>query len=69
MANLIDSYWDTRGGNIPKPTIIEKPYADAQRIDLRNTGDHCLISLGGTTTENFITLGFQHLTFDTNMVI
>ena len=68
LANLIDSYWDTRGGNIPKPTIIEKPYADAQRIDLRNTGDHCIISLGGTV-ENFITLGFQHRTFDANMTI
>lgn len=68
LANLIDSYWDTRSGNIPKPTIIEKPYADAQRIDLRNTGDHCIISLGGTT-ENFITLGFQHRTFDANMTI
>ena len=68
LANLIDSYWDTRDGNIPKPTIIEKPYADAQRIDLRNTGDHCIISLGGTT-ENFITLGFQHRTFEANMTI
>jgi len=68
LANLLDSYWDTRSGNIPKPVIIEKPYADAQRIDLRNTGDHCIISLGGTT-ENFITLGFQHRTFDANMTI
>ena len=68
LANLIDSYWDTRDGNIPKPIIIEKPYADAQRIDLRNTGDHCIISLGGTT-ENFITLGFQHRTFEANMTI
>ena len=68
LANLIGSYWDTRSGSIPKPTIIEKPYADAQRIDLRNTGDHCLISLAGTT-ENFITLGFQHRTFEANMII
>ena len=68
LANLIDSYWDTRSGSIPKPVIIEKPYADAQRIDLRNTGDHCIISLGGTS-ENFITLGFQHRTFEANMTI
>jgi len=68
LANLIGSYWDTRSGSIPKPTIIEKPYADAQRIDLRNTGDYCIISLGGTT-ENFITLGFQHRTFEANMTI
>jgi len=68
LANLIGSYWDTRSGSIPKPVIIEKPYADAQRIDLRNTGDYCIISLGGTT-ENFITLGFQHRTFEANMNI
>jgi hypothetical protein len=68
LTNLIDSYWDTRSGNIPKPVIIEKPYADAQRIDLRNTGDHAIISMQGTT-ENFITLGFQHRTFDVNMLI
>ena len=50
LANLIGSYWDTRSGSIPKPTIIEKPYADAQRIDLRNTGDYCVISLGVTAS-------------------
>ena len=67
MANLVDSYWDTRDGNIPKPVIIEKPYETAQRIDLRNTGDHCLVSLEGLS-ENFITIGFQHLTVDINML-
>ncbi len=68
LLNLLDSYWDTRSGSIPKPTIIEKPYADAQRIDLRNTGDHVILTMEGTT-ENFITLGFQHRTFDVNMGI
>ena len=68
VLNLLDSYWDTRSGSIPKPTIIEKPYADAQRIDLRNTGDHCLVSLAGTT-ESFITLGFQHRIFEANIDI
>ena len=68
LLNLLDSYWDTRGGSIPKPVIIEKPYADAQRIDLRNTGDHVILTMEGTT-ENFITLGFQHRTFDVNMGI
>ena len=68
LLNLLDSYWDTRGGSIPKPTIIEKPYADAQRIDLRNTGDHVILTMEGTT-ENFITLGFQHRTFEVNMGI
>ncbi len=67
LANLVDSYWDTRDGNIPKPIIIEKPYETAQRIDLRNTGDHCLVSLEGLS-ENFITIGFQHLTVDINML-
>ena len=68
VTNLLDSYWDTRSGSIPKPTIIEKPYADAQRIDLRNTGDHCLVSLAGTT-ESFITLGFQHRIFEASIDI
>ena len=68
LANLIGSYWDTRSGSIPKPVIIEKPYADAQRIDLRNTGDHCLVSLAGTT-ESFITLGFQHRIFEASIDI
>ena len=68
VTNLLDSYWDTRSGSIPKPTIIEKPYADAQRIDLRNTGDHCLVSLAGTT-ESFITLGMQHRIFEANIDI
>ena len=68
VTNLLDSYWDTRSGSIPKPTIIETPYADAQRIDLRNTGDHCLVSLAGTT-ESFITLGMQHRIFEANIDI
>jgi len=68
VANLVDSYWDTKGGNVPKPTIIEKPYEDAQRLDIRNTGDHCIVSLEGVT-ENFITLGFQHLTIEANILV
>jgi len=68
VANLVDSYWDTKGGNVPKPTIIEKPYEDAQRLDNRNTGDHCIISLEGVT-ENFITLGFQHLTVEAKILV
>ena len=68
ITNLVDSYWDTKGGNVPKPTIIEKPYEDAQRLDIRNTGDHCIVSLEGVT-ENFITLGFQHLEVEANILV
>ena len=47
LKNLVDTYWDTRGGNIAKPTIIEKPPPDYQRADLRNDGDNLLFSLEG----------------------
>jgi len=63
MVNLLDSYWDTKGGLVDKPVIIEKPYETAQRLDIRNTGDHVIVSLEGIT-ESFITLGFQHLTLE-----
>jgi|TARA_R110000765_G_scaffold364547_1_gene454771 hypothetical protein len=68
IANLVDSYWDTKGGIVTKPSIIEKPYEQAQRLDLRNTGDHVIVSLEGIT-ENFITLGFQHLTVEAGMLV
>jgi len=58
--DLISSYWDTRGGIITKPTIIEKPPPNYQRADLRNSGDHILISLEGYRNE-YITIGFQHM--------
>jgi len=68
IANLVDSYWDTKGGTVTKPTIIEKPYEETQRLDLRNTGNHVLISLEGVT-ESFITLGFQHLIVEAGMLV
>ena len=68
IANLVDSYWDTKGGTVTKPTIIEKPYEQTQRLDLRNTGNHVLVSLEGVT-ESFITLGFQHLTVEAGMLV
>ena len=64
----MDSYWDTKGGSVPKPVIIEKPYETAQRLDLRNTGDHVIVSLEGMT-ENFITIGFQNLAIESAMLI
>ena len=64
----MDSYWDTKGGLVPKPVIIEKPYETAQRLDLRNTGDHVIVSLEGMT-ENFITIGFQNLAIESAMLI
>jgi len=68
VANLIDSYWDEKGGTVTKPIVIEKPYETAQRIDIRNTGNHVIVSLEGIT-ESFITLGFQHLQIESAMLI
>jgi hypothetical protein len=64
----VDSYWDTKGGTVTKPTIIEKPYEETQRIDLRNTGNHILVSLEGVS-ENFITVGFQNLVVEAAMLV
>ena len=30
VANLIDSYWDEKGGTVTKPLVIEKPYETAK---------------------------------------
>ena len=67
MVNLLDSYWDTKGGLVAKPVIIEKPYEISQRLDIRNTGDHVIVSLEGIT-ENFVTIGFQHLAIEAAML-
>jgi len=67
MVNLLDSYWDTKGGSVAKPVIIEKPYEIAQRLDIRNTGDHVIVSLEGIT-ESFITIGFQNLAIEAAML-
>ena len=67
MVNLLDSYWDTKEGNVPKPIIIEKPYNDTQRLDLRNTGDHCIVSMRGIT-ENFITIGFKNVVIECDVL-
>jgi len=68
LKDLLDSYWDTHGGNVPKPTIIEKPPPDYQRADIRNQGDHVLVALEGHRTE-YISLAFQHvsMTVDLNV--
>ena len=68
ITNLVDSYWDTKGGTVTKPTIIEKPYESAQRLDLRNTGNYVIVSLEGVT-ESVITLGFQHLQVESAMLM
>ncbi|ASE99943.1 hypothetical protein [uncultured virus] len=59
FANLVDSYWDTKGGNVPKPIIIEKPTPQYQRIDTRNAGDTIVFSMEGFR-EEYITIAFQH---------
>ena len=66
LKNLVDTYWDTRGGNVPKPTIIEKPPPDYQRADLRNDGDHLLVSLEGQSTE-YVSVAFQHVARTVNL--
>ena len=68
VANLIDSYWDEKGGTVAKPLVIEKPYDTAQRLDIRNSGNHVIVSLEGIT-ESFITLGFQHLQVESAMLV
>ena len=68
VANLVDSYWDTKGGTVEKPVIIEKPYEQSQRLDIRNTGNHILVSLEGVQ-ENFITIGYQNLTVEASMLV
>ena len=68
VANLIDSYWDEKGGTVTKPLVIEKPYEIAQRLDIRNSGNHVIVSLEGIT-ESFITLGFQHLQVESAMLV
>tara|TARA_R110000824_G_scaffold52538_1_gene145598 strand:+ start:1355 stop:2308 length:954 start_codon:yes stop_codon:yes gene_type:complete len=59
LANLVDSYWDTKGGNVPKPIIIEKPTPQYQRIDTRNAGDTIVFSMEGFR-EEYITIAYQH---------
>ena len=68
VANLIDSYWDEKGGTVAKPLVIEKPYDTTQRLDIRNSGNHVIVSLEGIT-ESFITLGFQHLQVESAMLV
>ena len=60
IANLVDSYWDTKGGSVPKPMILEKPAPEYQRVDTRNMGDNILFSMEGIR-EEYITVAFQHL--------
>ena len=59
LANMVESYWDTRGGNIPKPMIAEKPLPQYQRVDARNMGDTILFQLDGFR-EEYITIAYQH---------
>ena len=66
--DLISTYWDTRGGIITKPTIIEKPPPDYQRADIRNTGDHVIIGLDGYRNE-YVTIGFQHMSITADIRI
>ena len=68
LKDLLDSYWDTRGGNIPKPAIIEKPPPDYQRADIRNQDDHVLVALEGHRSE-YISLAFQHVAVTVDLAV
>lgn len=69
LRDLLLTYWDIRtGGEIPIPTIIEKPTPDYQRIDLRNDGDVILISNVGFQ-ERPITIAFQHREITVDMLV
>ena len=59
LAYIVESYWDTRGGSIPKPMIAEKPLPQYQRVDARNMGDTVLFQLDGFR-EEYITIAYQH---------
>ena len=40
VETLLDTYWDTNSGNIPKPAMVDVNNAsDPLRADLINTGD------------------------------
>ena len=67
IANLVDSYWDTKGGSVPKPMILEKPAPEYQRVDTRNMGDNILFSMEGLR-EEYITIGFQHRTINADVM-
>lgn len=44
IRDALDAQWDTGGGNIPKPTIIDINNATSPlRADLINVGDHILV--------------------------
>ena len=45
IANLVDSYWDTKGGSVPKPMILEKPAPAYQRVDTLNMVDNIIFSM------------------------
>ena len=69
LRDLLLTYWDVRtGGEIPQPVIIEKPAPDYQRADLRNEGDHVVISMEGFQ-ERHITIAFQHREITVDMLI
>lgn len=69
LRDLLLTYWDTRVGNkIPRPIIIEKPAPDYQRADLRNDGDHIIISMQGFQ-ERHITIAFQHREITVDMLL
>ena len=67
IANLVDSYWDTKGGSVPKPMILEKPAPAYQRVDTRNMGDNIIFSMEGIR-EEYITIGFQHRTINADVM-
>ena len=52
VESLLDTYWDTNSGNIPKPSMVDVNNAtDPLRADLINTGDYLLLKADTPTFE------------------
>lgn len=68
LRDLLCTYWDNRNANIPRPIIIEKPSPDYQRADIRNEGNHVIVSVEGVQ-ERPLTIAFQHRDITIDMLV
>ena len=69
LRDLLTTYWDTRSGSeISKPTIVEMPLPEFQRIDNRNQGDTIVVSMEGIS-ERLIHIGFANREIESSMAL
>ena len=66
LRDLLRSCWDTT--YLPRPTIIEKPSPEYQRMDLYNDSPHIVVS-AGDIEETLIHIAFQNLSITVPMEI